>query len=98
MKLRNVQYQQRVDADVPNFDIVQYWAQRRFEDPELWQLAKVVFGAASTQCSVERDFSQFNIIITKPRNRMKDENLENVLKIKANKGIFQRALTLAINE
>ncbi|XP_062559270.1 uncharacterized protein LOC134224045 [Armigeres subalbatus] len=96
MRLRNLQYQPRVDADIQDFSIVQYWAQKRFEDPEIWKLAKVVFGAAATQCTVERDFSQFNIVLTKPRNRIKDVNLENILKIRANKSMIQKALPVAL--
>ncbi|XP_065076957.1 uncharacterized protein LOC135700392 [Ochlerotatus camptorhynchus] len=98
IRLRNLQYQQRVDADIQDFSIVHYWAQKRFEDSEMWKLARVVFGAAATQCTVERDFSQFNIVLTKPRNRLKDQNLENVLKIRANKGMIQEALCAALQE
>lgn len=96
-RIRSIQSQSRKDADEKVFNVIEYWAKKRFEDPEIWKLVQVVLGAAPTQCSVERDFSQYNLVFTKPRNRISGENLENVLKIRSNKSIMQKSLTMALS-
>lgn len=95
-RLRNIQNQERVDADARDFNIIQYWARKRFEDAELWRVVKVVLAAAATQCSVERDFSAFNNTFTKSRTNIKSENLQNVLKVKCNPDLLEKSILIAL--
>lgn len=43
-------------------DINKYWEEKKNSDPELFQLASVIFGVASAQTSVERNFSALTFI------------------------------------
>lgn len=95
-RIRNIANQSRKDADQKGFSVIDHWAKQRFEDPELWKLVQVILGAAPTQCSVERDFSQYNLVFTKSRNRISAANLENILKIRSNKSIIPKALARSL--
>lgn len=97
LKLRSVQYQARIDADKP-FNIIQYWAGKRFEEPQLWMVAKVIFGVPATQCSVERDFNLFGSILTKSRNKLSSKSLQDVLKVRTNSTLVKPALAYIFNK
>lgn len=91
LKIRSVQYQNRIDADQP-FKVIHYWLARRFEEPQLWMIAKVILGVPATQCSIERDFNLFNSILTKSRNKLSSKSLQDVLKVRTNSTLVKPAL------
>lgn len=65
--------------------ILEYWEKKKEESPELFALAKVVFGVPATQVSVERSFSSLKFILSDMRGNLSKEMLENILMIKLNK-------------
>lgn len=91
-ELRNIQFQQRRSASDTSFNIVEYWYKKKLVDPRLWDIARVVYTAASTQVSVERDNSHFNMVFTPHRYNIGEENLTNVLQVKLNDGIIDQAI------
>lgn len=97
-KLRSIQYQAKVDADQKGFCVVDYWAKKRWEEKKIWRVMQVILSAAATQCTVERDFNQYNLVFTKTRNRLSPENLQNVLKIKTNRQLVCKALASALSD
>lgn len=74
-------------------NIHQYWEEKKKTDPELFQLASVIYGAASTQTSVERDFSALAFILNRYRCNLSDENLEDILFIRLNKTLFYEVIS-----
>ncbi|KAI8120087.1 hypothetical protein CVS40_8584 [Lucilia cuprina] len=72
--------------------VLNYWKQRRFTDPELYILSNIIFGVPPTQVSVERAFSSLKIILTDSRNRLSQENLENILLAKLNSSLLDEAI------
>jgi len=54
-------------------------------NPELSQLAKVVFSAPATQVSVERLFSGLKFILSPYRSNIFSKNLENQLLVRTNR-------------
>lgn len=69
-------------------NINKYWEEKKNSDPELFQLASVIFGVASAQTSVERNFSALTFILNRYRCNLSDENLEDILFIRTNKELF----------
>lgn len=92
LKIRTIQYQNRVDAD-QKFNVIDYWAAKMYDEPQLWSAVKIIFGVPPTQCSMERDFSSFGSVFTKTRHAICSENLQNILKVKTNGALIQPALT-----
>nr|XP_019552303.2 uncharacterized protein LOC109422126 [Aedes albopictus]XP_019552304.2 uncharacterized protein LOC109422126 [Aedes albopictus] len=48
--IREIQQQERCDADDRDFDVVKYWAQKKMYDARLWTLARAVFAPLATHC------------------------------------------------
>lgn len=69
-------------------DVLSFWLRNRFKNPELYQLANVLFSVAPTEVSVERLFSLVNFILNELRTCLADEKLENILLCKYNKDLF----------
>lgn len=61
-------------------------------DSRLWEVAKVVFAAASTQVSVERDISHFAAVFAPHRHSISARNLENVMQVKLNEDLLPMAI------
>lgn len=93
--LRNIQYQARQPAVDKTFKVIDYWIKQRAKDVRLWEIARVVYAAASTQVSVERDNSLFNLVLTPHRNSIGGHNLENVLQVKLNDEMINKAIRAA---
>lgn len=92
-----LQYQKRVPATGSSFNVVHYWYCKRLEDERLWRIARVVFAAASTQASNERDFSHFNNVYTALRNRLSGNSTDTILKIKLNRDLFPAAVASVLS-
>lgn len=65
-----------------------FWRVNGHAYPELHELAMVLFAAAPTETSVERNFSALTFILNKYRCGLSDENLSEILFIRLNKEIF----------
>lgn len=66
-------------------NILQFWKTMEASNPELSQLAKVVFSAPATQVSVERLFSGLKFILSPYRSNISSKNLENQLLVRTNR-------------
>lgn len=96
--LRNIQYQARQSASDSTFKIIDYWMKYRIQDARIWEIARVVHAAASTQVSVERDNSLFNLVFTSQRHSIGETNLENVLQVKLNDDMINKAIRTAYSK
>lgn len=72
-----------------NKSVLMYWETMKSSEPQLYKLARVVFSVPSSQCTVERSFSDLSFILSDRRCNLNDRNLENILSIRLNKEIFE---------
>lgn len=78
--------------DVLSSHPMDYWEANKAKKPELYEIAKIVFAVASTEVSVERNFSALTFILNKYRCSLTDEMLEEILFIRLNKSMFDAAI------
>lgn len=71
-----------------NDSVLQFWLRQRKSEPILYEIACIVSASAPTQTTVERAFSGLTYILNPYRNRLSDENIDNILTIKQNKDLF----------
>lgn len=64
--------------------VLKYWSGVAAQDELMGKIAKVVFGAAPTQVSVERSFSTMRWVLSDLRNRLGEDRLEEILLLKLN--------------
>ncbi|KAI8126496.1 putative AC transposase [Lucilia cuprina] len=65
-------------------NVLNFWKDRKYSDPELYALSNVCFAIPPTQVSVERAFSSLKFVLTENRNRLSKETLDNILLVKLN--------------
>lgn len=75
-----------------DFDVWQYWVNRKNTHPELYAVAMVVLATPATQVTVERAFSALALVLTSHRSTIGEETLENILSIKLNKDLYEKLL------
>lgn len=75
-----------------NTDIVKYWESRRYEDPELYELAMIALSPSATQVSVERCFSAIKLLLEQHRLRMSPETLNDLMTIRCNRDLLPAAM------
>lgn len=68
--------------------IIEYWDSMKLTEPELYQLAMVVFAIPPTEVQIERDFSQLKFVFTDKRTLIQQERLEDIMLIKINPELF----------
>ncbi|XP_037950632.1 uncharacterized protein LOC119681494 [Teleopsis dalmanni] len=78
---------QRVDINVLDF-----WKERQFADPELHALAKICFAIPPSQVTIEPAFSSLKLILADQQNRVNHETLENILMVKLNPLFLDQAI------
>lgn len=66
-------------------DIMEYWEEKKFVFPNLYQLAKVVHSVPATEVSVERAFSALRLVLTDLRCNLSTETLQKIMFVKLNK-------------
>lgn len=88
--IRNIQLQIRKDPMDDAFRILEYWRSQRSQYPELWSIAKIVFAAPASQCTVERDFSTYNELYKSSRTNLSEENLNSTLFVALNNNLIDR--------
>lgn len=69
-----------------------FWVANGHLPPELLEMAKVLFAAACTEVSVERNFSALAFIYNKLRCNLSEENLSDILFVRLNKDIFDEIM------
>lgn len=81
-----------------NTDTIQYWQAKRYEDPELYDLAMTALAAPATQVSVERCFSAVKILLDERRLRMSADLLNDLMIIRCNQDLLPLAVSKIRNE
>ncbi|CAK9291959.1 unnamed protein product [Gordionus sp. m RMFG-2023] len=69
-----------------------YWQSKKYQDPELYTLSRVVLAAPCSQVSVERSFSALGLIVTPLRTRLDKSTLNDILLIKLNKNLLNNVI------
>lgn len=73
-----------------NLSPLKYWYNKRDEEPELYKVSQVVYGAAFSQVKVERDFSGFALVLNHLRTLLADDTLNAILVGKNNLDLLRR--------
>lgn len=76
-------------TEKPSIRIVQYWEERKNENPDLFKIVSVLFVIRVTQTTVERAFSVLRIILGSHRTRLKSETLENILLVRLKNSLLK---------
>lgn len=79
----------KIAVSTQDFNVIQYWIKKRYTDPKLFRLAKILLSVPSTQVTVERLFSQLKFVITDNRMKLKDETVKNVMFLKMNSQLLE---------
>ncbi|XP_062538241.1 uncharacterized protein LOC134206531 [Armigeres subalbatus] len=102
--IREIQHQERCDADDRRFDIIKYWAQKKMHDPRLWTLAMTVFSPLITHCETEEDLTQVmlrpdrraegfpNWDNTQSMDTTEEDDMWNVLLVRQNPSLLEKAV------
>lgn len=69
--------------------LMEYWEANKSRNV-LYKLSQVIYSVPPTQTTVERAFSAFALVLTALRNRLSDENLQNILLLRLNKNILEQ--------
>lgn len=70
---------------LPTHDnILKYWFEKRFTDPQLYYLSNIVLATPPTQVSVERLFSSLKFILNNLRMSLKDSIIDDILVVRNN--------------
>ncbi|CAK9297482.1 unnamed protein product [Gordionus sp. m RMFG-2023] len=88
-KINGLIYGQKLPSDQ---NILQYWQSKKYQDPELYTLSRVVLAAPCSQVSVERSFSALGLIVTPLRTRLDKSTLNDILLIKLNKNLLNNVI------
>lgn len=72
------------------FDIIEYWKKRKFNNPKMYPLARVILSAPSTQVTVERLFSQLKFVLTDSRMRLSDVSIRDLMFLKMNQDLLPK--------
>lgn len=86
--IREIQKQERWDADDQEFNIWTYWIKRRIIDPRLWILASTVYSAAADHCSSIDDFAH----LINSSNHLPENDDDDMTYVKLNPGLLERAV------
>jgi bifunctional polynucleotide phosphatase/kinase len=71
-----------------NFNVLNFWEEKKTTQPDLYSLAMTVFSVPMTQVTVERLFSALKLVLSDLRNSLKKDNVLNVLNVKMNYDII----------
>lgn len=73
----------------PQESVIEYWESSKEKNPELYEIALVIFSVPPTEVQIERDFSSLDFIFTKRRGNISHQKLEDILLIHLNKDLFE---------
>lgn len=71
-----------IKKENPSMSIFEYWEKRR--DSPLYNIATTILSVPCTQVSVERSFSALKFVYSDLREKLSNENIENILLIRLN--------------
>lgn len=78
----------QAEVEPMNISIIEYWENIKEQEPELYQIAMVVFSVPPTEVQIERDFSALDFIFTKRRGNLSEDRLDDIFLIHLNKDLF----------
>lgn len=73
-------------------DVVQYWEDQRFRQPDLYELSSAVLAIPATQVSVERLFSSLKYVLNPLRYKLSAENIDGIMLLHSNHDMLQECL------
>lgn len=76
------------------YPILKYWEERKFVNPELYELAKIVHAIPATQVSVERLFSSLRFILNRLRSCLSSQMVEDLVVIFSNSALIKQDILL----
>lgn len=71
------------------FSLLEFWNERKEEDPILYEIACIIHSIPPTQATVERAFSTLGYIYNPRRTRLSPKMLEEILLIRLNKDLVE---------
>lgn len=71
-------------------NILKYWYEKRFTDPQLYSLSTIALATPPTQVSVERLFSSLKFILNNLRMSLKDSIIDDILLVR-NNSIYEKS-------
>lgn len=77
------------DAMPFSTSVIKFWQSIKQDNPELYQLACVIFSVPPTEVQIERDFSSLNFVFTNRRCSISSERLEEIMLIHLNRDLFE---------
>lgn len=75
-----------------NFNVYEYWMQRKSTHPDLHAVAMVLLAVPATQVSVERAFSALSLVLSDHRITLGEDILSDILIIKLNRVVYDAIL------
>lgn len=72
----------------PKESVIEYWETQKNTQPELYEIAMIVFSVPPTEVQIERDFSSLDFVFSKRRGKLSHQRLEDILLIYLNKDLF----------
>lgn len=75
-----------------NTDILRYWESRRFDEPQLYELAMIALSPSGSQVSVERCFSGIKLLLDQHRLRMSADTLNDLMTLRFNQDLIPAAM------
>lgn len=78
--------------------ILGYWEDTKEEQPQLYEIASVVFSVPPTEVKIERDFSHLDFVFSKRRGNLCHKRLEDIFIIHLNKDLFEIVTQQELNE
>lgn len=85
------------DAISSEKSVLKYWEEAKEHNPQLYELAMVVFAVPPTEVQIERDFSKLNFIFTDRRCSLTEERLNDIMLIHLNDEIFHHVKQEELN-
>lgn len=68
-----------------NINIMNYWEEKKYSYPYLYEVAKIVNSVPASQVSVERSFSALKLVLTDLRSNLSSDSIQKILLLKLNK-------------
>lgn len=84
------EYETKYPTISTKYKIIDFIEENKYQFPEIYIVANIVFGIPPSQTSVERTFSHFSFVYNHLRNSLNPTLLESILLIRLNKEIVNK--------
>jgi len=69
---------------------LKYWYNKREEEPEIYRISQVVYGAAFSKIKIKKDFNGFALVLPILKTLLGDETLNDILVCKSNLDLLSK--------